>query len=253
MGVLNLSTAQIINYKKYSNFRAGVKEIIIITSTQSVTLTKSFTAYCIGGGGGGGTRQSGATSRLSGGGGGSGYYATGTVSAGTYTATIGAGGSTNLNSAGGTGGTTSISGVSASGGSGGALGQASVGVGGAGGSSGGNGVTNRGDAKGGSNGGNGNGNTSGSGTTINGILAITSQIGTSNSSFIAGGSTTYIWSDYAGGPGGINLYTAPENNLPGYYPDGYGYGGYGGPYRSDDTVSRSGGAGSAGVIILVEN
>ena len=232
----------------------GPKTVFILTSTQSITLTKSFTAYCIGGGGGGGTRRSGGSGYKSGGGGGSGYYATGTVSPGTYTATIGSGGSTSLNSAGGTGGTSSISTVSASGGNGGARGDTSPGTGGSGGSGGGTGGEARGDYGGGANGADGNGASgSGSGVTINDKTDVVAAIGTSTESYGSIGASFYVWNDYCGGPGGVNLFTSPELNNPNYYPDGYGYGGYAGSYYPFDTASRAGGAGGAGVIILVEN
>jgi hypothetical protein len=113
--------------------------VIEITSTQSLTLDSSYRAYVFGGGagGGGGTKTAG-TGGAAAGGGGSGYFATDTLTPGTYTATIGAGGSGSTgNVTGGAGGTSSISTITAAGGAGGGGGQfPNAGAGGAGGTGG---------------------------------------------------------------------------------------------------------------------
>lgn len=98
--------------------------VTLITNSQSVTINAAAKVFLLGGGGGGANKASGP------GGGGSGYLTVGNLAAGTYSATIGAGGA-----AGATGGTTSISNLTAAGGVG-AFGNA----GGDGGSGGGAGV-----------------------------------------------------------------------------------------------------------------
>lgn len=97
----------------------GLKKIAAITTTASYVLPYSATAYVFGGGGAGGGA---ALDRSGGGGGGSGYLATGSVTPGTYSVVIGAGGlrSAETRDADGlAGGTSSFGDISASGGDGG--------------------------------------------------------------------------------------------------------------------------------------
>jgi hypothetical protein len=119
---------------------ATTQGALTINGTQSITLESDYDAFLLGGGGGG-SGYNNSYRGSSGGGGGSGYYASGILTAGTYTATIGAGGSANIATSGGNGGATSIGALSAAGGSGGLLPTSSYsgGIGGAGGSGGGGG------------------------------------------------------------------------------------------------------------------
>lgn len=236
--------------------------VIFIRETQSVTLASPHFAICLGGGGAGGGILANA-SQASAGGGGSGYLATGTVAAGTYTATIGAGGLGVSEADGGNGGTTSISTVSASGGDGG---QAvtvtgTAGNGGNGGSGGAPGIVSAasvsdGEAnKGGYNGGDAEiiyTGTSGTAGTSSGVTA--ESFGTIGYSFIqpalfgAFGATTQLPGNYAAGGGrGISSATAG-----GVSTTAFGAGG--GGSRGDTAVAAAvaGGDGGNGIIILVE-
>ena len=232
-------------------------KVFALTSTQSVTLDTDFDAYVIGGGGGGG----GAGLRASGGGGGSGYYSTGIVAAGTYTATIGAGGGQSVG-----GGTTSISALSAAGGSAGGSGSTSLGGnGGAGGSGGGGGSATvgpgDGQTQGGSTGGS-NGASGGNGLAASGATAGTGGAGSSvtmpstiealGSVLLtrgSGGNGVNGGGVYGGG-GGAGIYASN----PGGSRDGQGAGGGGCGYPA----GRGGGGwspagtGASGIIILVE-
>lgn len=229
----------------------AVKDVIAITSTQSVTLTKTYDAFIVGGGGGGGNcNQRGSA----GGGGGGGYLATGTITAGTYTATVGAGGGTTAS-----GGTTSIDTLSANGGSGGASGSSSSdyvgGDGGDGGSAGGGGAGNGGSVAegglGGVDGGNGDngagGGTPGSGGTGSGTQASTTLAGEFKA-IPPRAASLEAAGFYAGGSGG----KTQEPALSG--EDASDFGGGGGGATANSAVDRtaSGGSGGSGYIFLVE-
>lgn len=165
-----------------------------ITSTQSITLASPTTAILVGGGGGtsGGPGWGGA---------GSGYCAVGTLAAGTYTATIGAGGIALT-----TGSATSIGSLTAAGGNpnNGQVGGAG-GSGGAGGGASGTGGANGGNGAGGGYGGGG----AGSGITL-GIPIIPGIGGTSGSTagtaggVYAGGGSANGGGSGTGGFGGAN-------------------------------------------------
>jgi len=243
-------------YFKRSNpvvedFTADV-DVIQITSTQSVTLTKTYDAILIGGGGaGGGTSDTlGPNGGGSGGGGGgSGYLTIGTVTPGTYTATVGAGApETATGSFNGTdGGTTSIAGLTAAGGQGGTSGAQTVaGDGGDGGSGGGGGGSRTSDsstqnAPGGINGNDGEDGEgtnpgvggSGSGFDPNPNLLLTIF---ENSNFYRGGD--------GGGPSFFNGSNGPDGDI--------GQGGGGAKGWTDNSGSYYGGAGGSGQILLVE-
>ena len=233
----------------------------VITSTQSITLDSSYNAYVLGGGGaGGGASQAGG----GGGGGGSGYYDTGTLTAGTYTATIGAGGTGSAGSDGGNGGTSSIGALSAAGGTGGgrvpSLYQG--GAGGNGGSGGGGGAGGSGEytnetAYSGFNG--------SSGATGEGTAPGVGGTGSSDEITIPANSLliSYIDPDTAGvstafsrGLGGQNYMGGGGGGITTTGTSGYNssrYGGGGGGARGDTgSTNSAGGNGGSGVIVLVK-
>jgi len=247
----------------YSEPTAGqdadlVKDVQIITTTQSITLSKSFDVFAFGGGGGGG--NNGGFQGSAAGGGGSGYLATGTLVAGTYTATIGAGGSTDS-----VGGTTSVGAISAAGGQEGEncvttnLGGdgGNGGSGGGGGGAGFNSPINGGD--GGINGGNGavgsfasptssasdggTGSTIQSSTTFVEIFQHTpiAPRGVANSSLATA-------KFYSGGPGGLISLSNPGTNASGFAGGGQGAAGRG----NTGSALNDGGTGFQGYILLVE-
>lgn len=196
-------------------------EIISITTTQSITTNKTFTAYVFGGGGGGDSYSQNANVRA--GGGGSGYFSTGTLVAGTYTATIGSGGGS-----GGDGGTSTIGTITAIGGKG-----ASGSSGGDGGSGGGNAGNNGGFQ----------GSTPSAGGTGSGVAVPQNTVETQASLIPAtvGGLIGAGGGIYAGGGGASN--TGSGGNALGLSGGGggAGYPGY-----------TSGGDGGAGFIVLIE-
>lgn len=232
--------------------------VIFIRETQSVTLASSHFAICLGGGGAGGGILANAN-QASAGGGGSGYLATGTIAAGTYTATIGAGGLGVSEADGGNGGTTSISTVSASGGDGG---QAvtvtgTAGNGGNGGSGGAPGIVDT--VSGGDrNLGGYNGEdpeiiftgTSGTPGTSSGVTA--ESFGALGYAFIQpqlfGNQGTTASGNYAGG-GGNNISTSSGS---GASTTAYGAGGGGARGDTGAAAAQAGGDGGNGIIILVE-
>jgi hypothetical protein len=204
-----------------------------ITATQSVTITEPTLAIVFGGGGGGRW-----TVDKGGGGGGSGYLASGVLSPGTYTATIGVGGG---NSADGSAST--IGSITANGGKTGTIARA----GGDGGSGGGGGQDGSGGlnygALGGSAGSDGGvGYTAnpvtcppgtGSGVPIQGLIA--GAGGDGRGAYATGGGGRL----YSGGGGaGGSASGAGQNAL---YATGGGGGG-----------SSAGGAGGDGLILLIE-
>ncbi len=177
----------------------------LITTTQSVTLTKSAKVFLIGGGAAGSYGPGGS----------SGYFAHGTVAAGTYTATVGAGG---VGNGGQAGSASTFSTLSAAGGT--------VAAGGSGGGTAGNnsGLPGGGGA---SNGGSANG--TGSGVELHGFVPGPGG---------AGGNAGQGGGTYAGGGGG----------KPGYSGSAaYGYGGGGGG------AENGGASGSNGAILIIED
>lgn len=246
------------------------KKYITIGSTQDVVLDTTYLAYLIGGGGAGGGCLSGRDDS-GGGGGGSGYYTFGTLTAGTYTATIGAGGAGVSGANGGDGGATTIGALTANGGSGGKVNAASA-TGGAGGDGGSGGAGGAGStvsetnvtALGGVLGGNGSAGVSGTGGTggaggigqgagipnpiavLSFTLADPDDTGVSTNANSAGiGGLVYG----GGGGGGVTL-----SNGDGVAALAGSYGGGGGGARGDTSNSgnATGGAGRAGRIILIE-
>jgi len=215
--------------------------VVFIDTTRSITLEKSYTAYLIGGGGKGGNVVR-ASSR-SGGGGGSGYLATGVLTAGTYTATVG----------GANGGTTSVGDLTAAGGS---NGLNTGGAGGAGGSGGGGGYYNssnriqRPGAQGGANGASGTtggGNQTPAGGTGSGnevVSTFLTELLFYGPPAIANDGASGF---YRGGNGGES-YTGGN----GQAAISYGGGGDGANCIYYDDISFSGGNGYQGLIVLVE-
>lgn len=179
---------------------------LLITTTQSVTLAKPAKVFLIGGGSAGSYGPGGS----------SGYFAHGTVAAGTYTATVGAGG---IGNAGQAGSASSLGGLTAAGGT--------VAAGGSGGGTAGNSQGLPGGA-GASNGGSANG--TGSGVELHGFVP-----GPGGS----GGDSGYGGGTYAGGGGG----------KPGYasFPAETGYGGGGGG------AANGGASGRSGAILIIED
>lgn len=230
--------------------------VTTITTTQSVTLTQDTLVACIGGGGGGGGTNDTVSAHSPGaGGGGSGFVDFGILSAGTYTATIGAGGSGGAAGAnnGATGGTTSIGTVSAAGGNGGNTNVDSDqgGAGGSGGSGGGGGASDFQDigapqegGAGGVNGANGsNGDTPGGG--------VPGGVGASGSGVKEAGIAAVLNSfNYQGGDGGTSKANSGGTTNG---PSGtLGKGGGGAGSKDNATTNYAGGNGGAGVIVLVE-
>jgi hypothetical protein len=184
----------------------------LITTTQSVTLTKSARVFLIGGGAAGSYGPGGS----------SGYFAQGTVVAGTYTATVGAAGVGNAGQAGSAstfGGLTANGGTVAAGGSGGGASGNSGGTPGGG---------------GGFNGANGGATVEGAGGTGSGVELHGFLPGSGG----AGGASGGGGGTYAGGGGG-----RPANS--GQFASGFGGGGGGG--------GNGGQSGSAGAILIIED
>lgn len=177
----------------------------LITTTQSVTLTSSAKVFLIGGGAAGSYGPGGS----------SGYFAHGTVAAGTYTATVGAAG---VGQGGQAGTASTLGSLSAAGG-----------TVAAGGSGGGNAGNNQGlpGGGGGSNGASA-GNGTGSGVELHGFVPGPGG---------AGGNSGQGGGTYAGGGGG----------KPGYGTTAaYGYGGGGGGGEN------GGSSGSNGAILIIQ-
>jgi len=219
----------------------------IISTTQSVTLTEETPVILIGGGGGGGAGDGNGNGGVGGGGGGSGFLTIGTLSAGTYTATIGAGGAGGaIEQDGSTGGTTSIGALSANGGGGGERGIAagySGGGGGDGGSGGGGGgstdrsTTARGGGSGGGNGADGQ----------EGGQYFTSAApgGSGSGDQRDGFEFLFRETNYAGGNGGAaNSENTGQNGTD-------GEGGNGGSVFIGQQSDAPGGNGGDGLIVLV--
>lgn len=214
-----------------SSTRINTVAVQVFTSNGTYTPTSGM-VYCMieavggGGGGGGAAATAGGTTSI-GGGGGAGEYARGIFSAATIGAsksvTIGAAGAANSGAAGGNGGNTSVGStvISANGGTGGSASAAgaAANVSGAAGGSGGTGGDFR------MTGGHGN----------------AGYIATTASSFsTSGGSTVY---GFGGGS------EQPSNT--GLTATGYGGGG-GGAANYTSQSARSGGAGTAGIVIVTE-
>jgi hypothetical protein len=178
----------------------------LITTTQSVTLTKSAKVFLIGGGSAGSYGPGGS----------SGYFAHGSVAAGSYTATVGAGG---VGGGGQVGSSSTFSTLTAAGGT--------VSAGGSGGGAAGN---NQGLPGGGgaSNGGSSGG--TGSGVQIHGFVP---GAGGSGGNSGTGGGT------YAGGGGGKPAYSGASAG------QGFGGGGGGG--------ENGGRNGADGAILIIED
>lgn len=184
----------------------------LITTTQSVTLAKPAKVFLIGGGSAGSYGPGGS----------SGYFTQGTVAAGTYTATVGAGG---VGAGGQVGSASSFGGLTANGGT--------VSAGGSGGGGTGN-SSGTGGGGGGFNGGNGGTTAAGSGGTGSGVELHGFLPGPGGS----GGSSGQGGGTYAGGGGGQPGYTGTA---------AYGYGGGGGG------AANGGASGSNGAILIIED
>ena len=188
-------------------------------NAQSITINAPHTAVLLGGGGGGGLAAAGGSST---GGAGSGYLATGTINAGTYSLVLGAGAAGGAN--GTRGGTSTFSNLTALGGF-----SANLYGSGAGGSGGGG--LNSG--LGGVNGNSGTVN-GGAGSGVAGIFFLTP---TAAAPYTGGG--TYGGGGGAGGGVSVNGGGA------------YGYGGGGGGCTTiSANTNRSGGSGAAGALYL---
>jgi hypothetical protein len=184
----------------------------LVTTTQSVTLTKAAKVFLIGGGAAGSFGPGGS----------SGYFAQGSVAAGTYTATVGSAGIGNSGQAGSAstfGGLTAAGGTVSAGGSGGGAPGNNTGTSGGG---------------GGFNGSNGGSTVEGAGGTGSGVELHGFLPGPGG----AGGSAGSGGGTYAGGGGG-----RPANAGNGAY--GYGGGGGGG--------GNGGASGSSGAILIIED
>jgi hypothetical protein len=215
--------------------------VMFIDTTKSITIDGSYTAYLIGGGGNGGEGEGeyAQVGSRGGGGGGSGYVESGTLVAGTYTATIGS-----------SGGTTSIGSLTANGGTNGEDGVLnSTGAGGAGGSGGGGGSESSTNALGGA-----NGTTGTDSSSPGGAGSGDSLVSTFITELLGYGPADTIGSEPAGfykaGKGGGSAYTA----VTGASATNYGGGGDGGTGQNAryDSDSGPGGLGFQGLIVLVE-
>jgi len=184
----------------------------LITTTQSITLTKSAKVFLLGGGAAGSFGPGGS----------SGYFAQGTIAAGTYTATVGAAG---VGNSGQTGSASTFSTLTAAGGT--------VGAGGSGGGAAGNNTGTNG-AGGGFNGANGGATVEGAGGTGSGV----ELHGFLPSPGGAGGNAGQGGGTYAGGGGGKPAYG-------GTGASGYGGGGGG--------AGNGGASGTAGAILIIED
>lgn len=240
---------------------AGYFAVTTITSSGPITLTQSTnTVYAVGGGGG----ASGCYGNgyFGGNGGGSGYLATGTLSAGSYTATIGAGGSGGAGGSdtnGGSGGATSIGSIVAPGGSGGGYRGAGGGAGGSGGGggiyaiSGGSGAYGSAAGSGGFRGSSGNpgggnpGNAGGTGSQVTPPAIIGVTFATAGGSAAALSQVAGPGGLYGGGGGGFfgsgssvsSGVNAPANT-----------GGGGGGGTTSGSSNANGGAGGSGIIYI---
>jgi hypothetical protein len=201
---------------------------IFYGTTGSITVNTTSTAVLLGGGGGPGGYNIGSGGRF---GAGSGFLATGTVNAGTYTLTIGAGGG--RSSSGVTaGGSTNFAGITASGGSGNTTGGSAGGNAGSG---------------SGNNGGVNGGGSGGSGVpaqffTPGAVARGGSRDGNPSVAGEGGGL-------YGGGGGGASTNGADANGLD---ANGRGGGGGGGGAFNQGQRIQTGGAGAAGALWLVE-
>ncbi|NBU23973.1 MAG: hypothetical protein EBS38_08775 [Actinobacteria bacterium] len=216
---INLNAAAIIEFVEFPDTSATVAPAGPSTAT-SITTTGNFTiaasrVLVVGGGGGGGGKSDGGPSITNGGGGGSGYLATGTLSAGTYSAVIGAGGSGGgAGAVGGDGGQSSFSTIVAAGGKGGSSDVTGSSRGGDGGSSGAGGAGQFGTA-GGFAGGSGGGNNPGTPSAMPnprfGPASVAPAAGAAGG-FYAGGGIANAWANGAsaaantggGGAAGVN-------------------------------------------------
>jgi hypothetical protein len=232
--------AQISFFEIVPTTAESTASVFYIDSTQSVTLDFDYTAYLIGGGGNGGNGSGGGGSDQAGGGGGggAGYIASGVISAGTYTATVGS-----------SGGTTSIGSLTAAGGSnGGGGGIGNPGQGGNGGSGGGSGNTSFNvTSAGGFDGGDGEGPNFGTGSgnaLVDSLFSKLLNYGPPD------GAGTGAAGFYKGGKGGVSY----PNDTPGIAAAAFGGGGGGGTgdRRTYGTGSVPGGSGYQGLIVLVE-
>lgn len=232
-------------------------EAYVITFTQSVTLTKSFSAYVFGGGGGGGGIAT-AADDAGGAGGGSGYFSTGTLTAGTYTATIGAGGVGVVGANGTNGSASSIGAITANGGNGGG-GALTLGVGGNGGNGGSGGSPGASNASGGANAlkGGVNGSNSdiygtggsvgiGSGVMIPGSTTLYPLIGPAADTNV--NANTYASGFYSGGW----AYGVGPSTITGTNANSFAGGGTGARGDATGAVAVAGGNGEQGVIYLIE-
>ncbi len=220
----------------------GYFSVTTITTSGSVNLTQAENTAWLLGGGGGGTGGY-ANAAAAGNGGGSGYLTTGSLAAGTYTATIGAGGAggpANTDANAGSGGTTSIGALSAAGGAGGKI----RGNGGGEGGSGGGGGTYQINGGGGPG---GNGGFSGS----SGILSVPNpgNPGGTGSGVASPSPTAIIGVQFAtaGGLGGYwtGVNTSPAGQAGGIYAGGGGgyYAGSHNNYNGGSAAANTGGGG----------
>jgi len=228
---------------EYSPSQTNYATLIALNSTQSVTIASDNTpAVIIGAGGGGGGSSSGIN--RGGGGGGSGYIDTGTIAAGTYTFTAGAGGTggSGGDNVGATGGTSSFSTLSATsglGGSGSNTGDAAGGNGGSGGGTGwGAGAINT-IGSGGSNGADGEGDFPGTGSDTE-----APALGTPPSV----GGTIRAGGAFYGGGGGGQIGSGQVNGGVG----SFGGGGGGGTTGGGNSGTTVGGAGGVGALFYLE-
>jgi hypothetical protein len=216
----------------------------VYQASQSITLANSASIALLGGGGSGG---GGNSSSRNPGGGGSGYLTHGTVNAGTYTLSIGAGAPVTGADSGSSGGTSTFSTFNAAGGSGG--GFAAGGAGGSGGSAGApspGADGGWGGNSGGSTGGGGGAGGAGSGVAPNLFIVTSANRG------ITGSQATSAGGLYGGGAGGSNT---GNNGGTAIYSGGSalpGTGGGGGGGKTWNSASVTGGAGGSGALWVLE-
>lgn len=199
----------------------------VYQTSQSITLANSASVALLGGGGSGG---SAVNSSRNPGGGGSGFLTHGTINAGTYTLTVGAGGPVvGGESAGASGGATTFSTFNAAGGGGGGF---------ASGASGGSGGGFQGDGGWGGNSGAGG---TGSGVTPNLFTVTSANRGIAGPVAGAGGL-------YGGGAGGSNVGNNGGTAISSGASAVSGTGGGGGGAKTWNSATVTGGAGGSGAL-----
>jgi hypothetical protein len=222
---------------EYRKFSANPLNPIKYTASQTVVVGYASNFVLLGGGGGGGGANSGNQRAC---GGGSGYLATGTVSPGTYSLTIGSGGAGGTSGGvGGTGGVSTFNAVTANGGIGGTMYGTGANKGGNGGSGGGGSSGGNGGSNGGSGSGGGD-NNPGSGSGVSATLFTPGSGG-------AGGSPGQGGGLYGGGGGG----TLGVNASGGAASAGTGGGGGGANCPGSGASNMSGGIGGSGAMWIV--